>query len=407
MLRKGFIKPILTVDGIGRTRFWVGILVGLIFSFLFSYLFNYYREGFRSITITGDLYLLSEQDFRLYDLFYAFFATSLGLGFTILTWFYGRNKPKIRRHYLRFYAISSIYLVTFIFLGGVTRFASIFPLVFYTVWGYDNQIDLIHIFWLLFVLIPLVLFFLQWNTIRLLVRTKHWISFSFILFLIISFYLYQTSAMDRNILKVALYNENKEKFDYIDGEFHRAKEYGIYFSETTREILQKHYAERTTLLVEDVKSAFATKNRVSIDTLILQKILIHNLHRRAIYYWEKDEMEKNWAFALPEQVYEQIKMYPDINSPEVKILFEILHEQKQILDISDLKHKDWEQRSDYEDKRLNHNMNYFHETRSIYQSLDQIIKKLRSNNKYQMYHYLIPEMDTMLTRRSQMYSDYY
>src|SRR5690606_26018641 len=141
----------------------------------------------------------------------------------LLSWFYPGNNLKIRRRFLRFYIVSNIYFVLFIFLSAVTRFASIPPMIFYTVWGYDNQIDLIHDFWLLFILIPVVLFFLQWNTIRLVVRTKHWLILSFLLFALTSFYLYKTTSVDRDILSTALYNQNKEKYDFIEGEFHRAK----------------------------------------------------------------------------------------------------------------------------------------------------------------------------------------
>jgi len=40
----------------------------------------------------ADPYILTEKEFRLYDLFFASLATSLGFGVTIIFWLRGRNK---------------------------------------------------------------------------------------------------------------------------------------------------------------------------------------------------------------------------------------------------------------------------------------------------------------------------
>jgi len=283
MLKKGFLKPEISVNNLGKRQFWTGIILGVAASFVFSYLFNYSREALRLTTFPGDLFMLTEKEFRMYDLFFAAFATSLGFGFTIIYWLDGRNK-NIKRRYLRYYAISNAWFILLVALMVVTRFASILPFILYGTPGYDNNLDFLHEFWLLLVLIPVYVFFAQWNAIRLIFKTKNWVLISVVFYCLLTFYLYKTTSVDRGIVNRKYYLENKERFDFIDKEFREARNLGIFFSDTTRQILQKRYAERTIRLVLELKRAFNKNKTVPLDTLILEKIVIHNLNRQQKYY---------------------------------------------------------------------------------------------------------------------------
>lgn len=92
MLTKGFLKPQLSIEKLGKRRFRSGVILGVLFAFVLSYLLNYSRESLRMITFMGDPFILTEKEFRLYDLFFAAFSTSLGFGVTIIWWLRGRNK---------------------------------------------------------------------------------------------------------------------------------------------------------------------------------------------------------------------------------------------------------------------------------------------------------------------------
>ena len=91
MLKKGILKPEISIDELGKRQFWTGVIIGLGISFSLCYLINYSREALRSITFFRDPIILTNKDFRLYDLFFATFSTSIGFGFTIIYWLKGRN----------------------------------------------------------------------------------------------------------------------------------------------------------------------------------------------------------------------------------------------------------------------------------------------------------------------------
>lgn len=153
MLTKGFIKPKISIDKVGKRQFWTGIIIGVMIAFILSYFFNYYRESLRMITFMTNPYILTEKEFRLYDLFFASFATSLGFGFTIIYWLSGRNK-NIKKKYLKTFTVANAWLINFITLMLVGRFGSILPIIVYGLPKYDGHLDLLNNFWLMLVLIP-------------------------------------------------------------------------------------------------------------------------------------------------------------------------------------------------------------------------------------------------------------
>ena len=113
MLKKGFLKPEISVSVLGKKQFWTGIVVGVAAAFVLSYFFNYAREGARFITFFRDPFILTEKEFRLYDLFFATLSTSLGFGFTIIYWLQGGNR-RVKKHYLKTFTISNAWLITFV-----------------------------------------------------------------------------------------------------------------------------------------------------------------------------------------------------------------------------------------------------------------------------------------------------
>ncbi|UBM61333.1 hypothetical protein LA303_07835 [Candidatus Sulfidibacterium hydrothermale] len=391
MLKKGFLKPELSINNLGKRQFWTGIIMGVVASFVLSYFFNYSRESLRSITFMGDPLILTEKEFRLYDLFFAAFSTSLGFGFTINFWLTGRNKI-IKKRYLQIFTISNAWFITFVALMIVSRFGSILPITLYTIKGYDNQLDFLHTFWLLLILIPIYVFFAQWNTIRLIFRAKNWVLLSIVFFCITTFYLFETTTADREILNKNYYSVNKEYFNYIDQKFQMAKKYGIVFPASLKQVLQKEYAERTTNLVNALKNAFNKNKIVPLDTLILEEIVIHNLKITNPYsYNQFNDIDKNWPYAFPEQVYCQIQKH-DVNSIETKVLFEILHEQASLFTSSKIDWNKWKTYSPYERQKSIFKQNLLYTTKTIQSRLIQVINLLRSEKKYKEYQYLLPVM---------------
>ncbi len=392
MLTKGFLKPEISIDKLGKRQFWTGTVIGILIAFVLSYFFNYSRESLRWISSMPDPYILTEKEFRLYDLFYATFATSLGFGFTIIYWLEGRN-PNIKKRYLKTFAISNSWFIIFVSLMLVSRYGSILPIIIYGTEGYDGQLDLIHDFWLIFVLIPVYVFFAQWNTIRLIFRTRYWVLLSILIYILISFYLFKTTTADRSILNQYYYNQNKQRFEYNDSEFESARKLGVFFNDTTKQILSKKYAERTTSLVYDLKQAFQTDGIVPLDTLILEKIVIHNMNRDRLYINVRpQDRDKNWSYALPESIYNQILKH-DVNSKETKILFEILAEQISLFTAPEVDWGKWRKYTDYEREKSIFRRNLMRFTVTIQSRLVQVVNKLKSDKRFKKYYYLLPDIE--------------
>jgi hypothetical protein len=78
----------------------------------------------------------------------------------------------------------------------IARFGSIVPFILYGMPGYDNQLNLFEQYWLLFVLIPIVVFAQNWFIVRLIYRSEKWILFSFVICFVITFTLKTTTSVN-------------------------------------------------------------------------------------------------------------------------------------------------------------------------------------------------------------------
>lgn len=390
MLTKGFLKPEISVGKLGRRRFWTGNIIGLLIAVVLSYFFSYSRESLRSITLMADLFMLTEGEFRLYDLFFAAFAASLGLGFTVIYWLRG-NSRNIKKNHLRLFTISNAWFINLIALMLISRFGTTLTLSLYGLRGYDGQLDLLQGFWILLFLIPVYIFFAHWNSVKLIFRTSNWVPASILIYSLTAFGLFKITPVNREILNQAYYSQNKDRFDYIDSEFEKARNLGVFFSDTTRQILKRKYAERTISLVYDLKQAFETDRKVPLDTLILQKIVTHNMNRHILYFYRNpQDRDKNWPYAYPEYIYNQILKH-DIDSKETNVLFEILAEQIFIFTAPEVDWTNWETFTRFERERSIYRNLLTHSTGTIQSRLIHVIDKLKSDDKYERYSYLLPD----------------
>ncbi|HYW96331.1 MAG TPA: hypothetical protein VE870_12135 [Bacteroidales bacterium] len=395
MLTKGFLKPGISIVKLGKRQFRTGIIIGILYAVVLSYFFNYSRESLRMITFMGDPYILTQKEFRLYDLFFASLATSLGFGFTIVYWLRGRNK-NIKKQYLGTFAISNAWLVTFVVLMVVARFGSILPIILYGLYGYDGQLDLLHDFRLIFILIPVYVFFAHWNTVRLIFKARYWVLLSMVFYILTTFSLFEVTNVDRNILNQSYYSQNRQRFDYIDSEFEKARTLGVFFSDSTKAILRKKYAERTNNLVISLKKSFQTDKVVPIDSLILEKIVIHNMNTTGLFFRARPrDSDKNWPYAMPEEIYRQILKH-DVCSEETKILIEILAEEISLFTAPEIKWDEWDKYSAYDIERSAFRRNLLHNTETIRSRLFRVVDKLRADKRYGKCHHLLNDIKLTL-----------
>lgn len=320
-----FSKEKLSIQRIGQHRFWIGIVAGIISAISMSLVFNYFREVYRFlITMSADLLILSGSELRFFNYFFSSVATTLGFSITIWIWMsnstHNRRSDKIHKQLSRINAL----LVFWIFLMVIARFGSIPPSVLYGMPGYENHFNLYQDFWILFILIPMFIFMQSWVPVRLGYRSGRWILLSLGLCILTVFTLSMTTTVNQEKLNNTYRLRFEKDYQYIDQEMSKAKaEYGIEFKKKTIDILKKWHSESSAEQVISIKTAFSESIPVSLDTIILQKIVIRNFKHGGKFYARNSS--ENWQYALPKDILKQIQLY-DKNSNETRELFEVLKE---------------------------------------------------------------------------------
>jgi hypothetical protein len=381
-----FSKDYISIRSIGVIRFWAGISAGLFTSIIISLAFNYTRETYRMLTgITPDLLILPDHEFLFYDIFFASLASCSGLA--IAVWLWMNNPVHVRRKdRLSKYVSRTLILLSFwVFFAVVARMGTNLPIMLYTLEGYQNHLPLTENFWLMFVLIPLVSFLQTWMGVRLIYRTGNWIAISFLSCVILTFALLKTTGVNRDIVNTNYFLKYENELLYIDYQVQEAKDrYGIEFEDSSVSALRKWQTESSLNQVEAVKIAFGRENKVTLDTIILQKIMIHNMKNRYYkdYYHFRNHFIELWPYALPDHVLTQILRHGP-GTPETEQLFGVLNEQIHLMNSSAISY-DWYDLSDLseiEKKRY-----FFYTPRIVTEQLIDVIEKLSTYDDYRMYY---------------------
>lgn len=183
-----FRKEKLSIEIIGKKRFFIGVLAGIISSVFLSIFIDYSREVLRFMSIfSGDLIILPPKQLKFFDYFFASFSSLFGFGVTLWIWL---SNSKITRKKDRLYkrlAQTNILFTNWIFLAFIARFGSWLPIILFGMPRYDYQLDFYSEFWFLFVLIFVVIFFNNWHLVRIVYKSGKWILFSFIAIVLSSF----------------------------------------------------------------------------------------------------------------------------------------------------------------------------------------------------------------------------
>ena len=324
-----FRKDKLSIDLIGRQRFWIGIAAGVISAISLSLFFNYSREVLRSLTgISSDLIVLETNELLFFDYFFCLLASVMGLSYTIWIWMSNKNNKRRKDSLYKQLARTNAIVIFWIILMVVARFATLLPMVLITRPGYDNHLNLYENHWLLFVLIPIVVFMQNWFSVRLVYRARKWIFVSFLLCLLMAFTLKMTTTVNQDILNQPYHQRFATDYNYIEQEVTiAAKEYGVEFDTNTIQVLKKWHTEKSVEQIASVKRAFAKDKPVSMDTIILQKIIIRNYKEgRGDGNFHRRNSIENWHYALPKDILKQLNYFSN-TTDEVKELFEVLKEQ--------------------------------------------------------------------------------
>lgn len=136
MIKKGFYKESITIQSIGKKRFWIGIITGIITAITISLAFNYSREIFRLFTSqSADLLILNEKELQFFNFFFSILSTVLGLSIAIWIWMSNNvHKQQIDRIHKQLSRTNAL-LIFWVILMMIARFGSMLPILLFGMEG--------------------------------------------------------------------------------------------------------------------------------------------------------------------------------------------------------------------------------------------------------------------------------
>lgn len=350
MTNISFKKSKISIQNIGKQRFWFGILAGIISAFSISLFFNQSREVLRFFTgMSFDLLILENKELAFFNYFFASLSTVLGLAITLWIWMGNRTRTRKMGEIYKQLSRTNTILIFWLVLMMTARFGSI---ISFGILNNGFHLDLLNDYWLLFVLIPIVVFTQSWFTVRLVYRSGKWILLSLLTCLITAFTLSKTTNVDQEKINNIYFLRFEKDHDYIIKEVTIAKEkYGIEYETKAIETLKNWYTENSIEQVDKVKTSFRKNTKVSMDTIILQKIIIHNFKTGNWRNISRNSFE-NWHYAFPKDILRQIG-YFKTNSNETKELFNTLKEQIELVNAPEIEWDDYNSYTETEIRRSN------------------------------------------------------
>ena len=377
-------KDRISIEEIGHQRFLFGLVSGLVTAICLSLFFNYSKEMLRFFTsMNADLLVLSKEEYLFYNYFYSALSCCLGLSITISIWMGNNNHKRKKDRLYKRQTQANILLYFWVTLSVISRFSSVLTFVLYGTIGYDNQLDFVNDYWLLFVLLPCVIFLQSWSTVRLVYRSTKWILYSFLscslLILLLSF----TTSIDQVRINTTYNLRYQTEFNYVDSELEYAKqEYNIEFNDSIKHILKKWYTQSSVKQVNQLKNSFSSNQKTTLKTIILSKIVLHNLKVSSLDWHPRNSIE-NWHYATPHNILNQIKKN-ELKSNETKELFALLKLQSDIIFTPEI---NWENVDEYSvfDFKKNGYV-YYQMPKGIKRQLYEVIMEINAESNYVDYH---------------------
>lgn len=384
-----FRKEKLSIQSIAVQRFWLGLVAGVIFAIALSLLINYTRELLRGLaSMSADLLITSPNALLFFKYFFSTFATVLGLSLSISIWMrpYAHKRKSKSSYKLLTQSYVSINIWNVLIMFG--RMAVVVAFLLHASQGYENQLDWYAEYWFLFVLLIATIFLHSWMAVRLIYRIGRWVVFSGIACVLLSLVIAEISYVDHNKLNEAYYQRFEQEFQYIENERTQANsKYGIQLEAATISTLKLQYTESARKQVESVKAAFGRGHKVSLDSLILQKIILHNVKVGHDYYPFRSI--ERWRYATPYEILNQLAYYK-VSEPAVEVLFALLAEIIQLACYSRISYSEWETATAFQHKRSLFVQNYMPPI--IYEQLKSTINILKADERYAQQVSALPEI---------------
>jgi hypothetical protein len=346
-----FRKEQISIQNIGRQRFWIGIIAGAFSAVSISLFFNYSREILRYLTsLSTDLLILKEKELLFFNAFFSLLSALLGQSIAVWIWMNHNNHKRSKDWIYKQISRTNALLVFWVLLMVVSRFGTILTILLFGSEGYDNHLNLFEEFWIIFILIPIVAFMQIWFSVRLIYRAGKWIFISSLVCLFTSFFLQLTTSVNQEIVNQADFKKFEKDYNFLEQEIKKAEtKYGIRFKPNTIDILKKWHTDSAIQQVAFVKKSFAQDKPVSMEVIILQKIIIRNFKHGRWDNLNRNSL-KNWHYAYPIDVLKQLK-YCDKNAYEVKELIDVLNEMIKLVNTESIDGNAYYRHTDSERRR--------------------------------------------------------
>lgn len=380
MNRIAFRKPKLSVNAIGGLRFWLGLAAGVATAVILSVFFNQWRELLRLQTIMqADLLLFSVEESSFYNGFFAMLSATLG--HNVCVWVWMQHRIQHRAHHRRYKMLLSAYQLGIFWavLLVIARFGSLVTFVLTALPGYDGELNLLATHHTLFWLLPLVVWLQGWLGVRQLFRAGWWMFATAISTLVVAVGLFFTTAADEEKLNQLYQQQYQRDVQTVEAGLLKAKElYGIAYPAEGIQALRQYHTEKAVLQLNAVREAFVHAERVSLDTILLQQIILRN--RKA-----DDYDGRFWDYPTPFAVVQQLYRV-DTASAEARELLLLLGCMSDFVNAAIASADEQERRATQKGRRMSVLPIQFY--MHIYKPLQQLYAELSFNPLYeaQMRH---------------------
>lgn len=388
-----FKKDKISIEKIGKKRFWFGILSGFLSAISIALIFNRFREAIRFLTsISEDLLTFENNELTFFNYFFVSLATVLGLSITIWVWMGNTINEKKKHKIYKQQARNNTQLFFWLILFLIAQLSCLFLFFIYgEVSNYfDVPVNLYKDHSILFILAPIVIFLQNWFSVRLIYRAEKWMLISLIVSVITILILNKTTTIDQNILNEVYFQRHQNTYKYIENIISKSeKEYNIRFDNKDIQSLKKRKSWSANRQIWNTKLAFSQNKKTSLDNIIIHKVIIHNLKKRDRYrYHGESRTLTNWEYALPKDILKQIS-YFESNSNETKELFNLLTEQILLVNKSEIILNDYKPYDEIvsEKERLELKVNIM-----VVEQLNKVRDSLISLEKYSELSKILPEI---------------
>jgi hypothetical protein len=136
-----------------------------------------------------------------------------------------------------------------------------------------------------------------------------------------------------------------------------------------------------------LKAAFSKDKKVSLDTIILQKIVLKNFKENGKYF-NRNSID-NWRYAFPKDILRQLEFY-DVTSNESKELLEIIKEQIALANTLEI---DWKEYDKYTDTEIRKSFAIkYNIPKQLNEQLKKVRERLMNAKKYYEISKNLPEL---------------